>query len=58
MNVAVDFKNVDIIFGAEPQRALALIEKGASRAEILSKPELCSVAPVQTSPCTRARFRY
>jgi glycine betaine/proline transport system ATP-binding protein len=37
MNVAVDFKNVDIIFGAEPQRALALAEKGATRAEILEQ---------------------
>jgi len=37
MNVAVDFKNVDIIFGAETQRALALAEKGASRGEILEQ---------------------
>jgi len=37
MNVAVDFKNVDIIFGSEPQRALALAEKGATRAEILEQ---------------------
>ena len=37
MNIAVDFKDVDIIFGADPQRALALAEKGASRAEILEQ---------------------
>ena len=37
MSVAVDFRNVDIIFGDDPARALALAEKGASRAEILDQ---------------------
>jgi glycine betaine/proline transport system ATP-binding protein len=37
MTVAVDFKNVDIIFGADPKPALAMAEKGASRAEILEQ---------------------
>lgn len=37
MTVAVDFKNVDIIFGSEPAKALAMAEKGATRAEILEQ---------------------
>jgi len=37
MTVAVDFKNVDIIFGADTKRALALAEKGATRSEILDQ---------------------
>ena len=37
MNVAVDFKNVDIVFGADQAGALAMIDKGATRAEILEK---------------------
>ena len=34
---AVDFQNVDIIFGKEPQEALALLDGGATRDEILDK---------------------
>lgn len=37
MNAAVEFKNVDIVFGAAQQAALAMIDKGATRAEILEK---------------------
>ena len=37
MTVAVDFKNVDIVFGADPAGSLALIDSGATRAEILAK---------------------
>ena len=37
MNAAVEFKNVDIVFGDAQQAALAMIDKGASRAEILEK---------------------
>jgi glycine betaine/proline transport system ATP-binding protein len=37
MNVAVDFKNVDIVFGNDPRGSLALIDAGATRAEILEK---------------------
>ena len=37
MNVAVDFKNVDIVFGADQAGSLALIDKGATRAEILEQ---------------------
>jgi glycine betaine/proline transport system ATP-binding protein len=37
MNVAVDFKNVDIVFGPDPAGSLALIDKGATRSEILEK---------------------
>jgi glycine betaine/proline transport system ATP-binding protein len=37
MNVAVDFRNVDIIFGPDTADALAMVDKGASRAEILEK---------------------
>ena len=37
MNVAVDFKNVDIIFGSDPREALAMVDAGATRAEILEK---------------------
>jgi glycine betaine/proline transport system ATP-binding protein len=37
MNVAVDFKNVDIVFGNDTAGSLALIDSGASRAEILEK---------------------
>ena len=32
---AVDFQNVDIIFGKEPQKALGLLDQGAGRDEIL-----------------------
>ncbi|MFT3730687.1 MAG: choline ABC transporter ATP-binding protein [Hyphomicrobium sp.] len=37
MSVAVDFKNVDIIFGKDIPRVLAMVDAGDSRAEILSK---------------------
>jgi glycine betaine/proline transport system ATP-binding protein len=37
MSVAVDFKNVDIIFGANPKQALAMADAGASRSDILAK---------------------
>ncbi len=37
MNVAVDFRNVDIIFGPDTADAIAMVDKGASRAEILEK---------------------
>jgi glycine betaine/proline transport system ATP-binding protein len=37
MSVAVDFKNVDIIFGKDPKSALAMVDAGASRADILAK---------------------
>src|SRR3954453_7256135 len=35
MTVAVDFKDVDIVFGPAPAGALAMIDRGARRAEIL-----------------------
>jgi glycine betaine/proline transport system ATP-binding protein len=37
MSVAVDFRNVDIIFGEDQATALAMVDAGASRAEILEK---------------------
>ncbi|MEJ6783961.1 choline ABC transporter ATP-binding protein [Aminobacter sp. Piv2-1] len=37
MTVAVDFKNVDIVFGSDAAASLAMIDAGASRAEILEK---------------------
>jgi glycine betaine/proline transport system ATP-binding protein len=37
MNVAVDFKDVDIIFGPDTADALTMVDKGATRAEILEK---------------------
>ncbi len=37
MNAAVDFKNVDIVFGADTGPALRMMDSGASRAEILEK---------------------
>ncbi|WP_157018694.1 choline ABC transporter ATP-binding protein [Mesorhizobium xinjiangense] len=37
MKPAVEFKHVDIIFGEEPANALSLLDKGASRDEILEK---------------------
>lgn len=37
MSVAVDFKNVDIIFGKDVASTLAMVDAGATRAEILSK---------------------
>ena len=37
MSAAVEFKNVDIVFGDDKARALAMIDAGASRAEILEK---------------------
>src|SRR3546814_15751299 len=33
----VDFENVDIIFGKEPQQALALLDQRATRDEILAQ---------------------
>jgi glycine betaine/proline transport system ATP-binding protein len=37
MSVAVDFKNVDIVFGKDAPATLSMIDAGASRAEILAK---------------------
>ncbi len=37
MTIAVDFKNVDIVFGPDTRDALAMVDKGATRAEILEK---------------------
>ncbi len=37
MNAAVDFKNVDIVFGPDTNDALRMADSGASRAEILEK---------------------
>ena len=37
MTAAVDFRNVDIVFGKETARALAMIDKGATRADILAE---------------------
>ena len=37
MTVAVDFKNVDIVFGPDTRDALAMVDKGATRAEILEQ---------------------
>ena len=36
-NTVVDFRNVDIIFGKEPGKALALLDGGATRDEILDR---------------------
>jgi len=33
MSVAVDFKDVDIIFGKDPASALQLLDSGATRAD-------------------------
>ncbi|HMA16182.1 MAG: ATP-binding cassette domain-containing protein, partial [Bacteroidota bacterium] len=33
----VEFQKVDIIFGKEPQKALALLDQGATRDEILEQ---------------------
>ena len=37
MKTAVEFKNVDIIFGKDPRAALAMLDAGAARSEILAK---------------------
>jgi glycine betaine/proline transport system ATP-binding protein len=37
MNIAVDFKDVDIVFGPDTRDALAMVDRGATRAEILEK---------------------
>src|SRR6478735_2250818 len=37
MTVAVDFRNVDIVFGTDTKGSLSLIDSGATRAEILEK---------------------
>ena len=37
MNAAVEFKNVDIIFGKDIPQALAMVDAGQSRADILAK---------------------
>ena len=36
MSVAVDFKNVDIIFGSKTAEALRMLDAGKTRSEILS----------------------
>ena len=38
-NTVVDFRNVDIIFGKEPERALGLLDSGATRDEILERTD-------------------
>jgi glycine betaine/proline transport system ATP-binding protein len=37
MSIAVDFKNVDIIFGRDTREAIAMLDAGKSRSEILEK---------------------
>jgi glycine betaine/proline transport system ATP-binding protein len=37
MNAAVDFRNVDIVFGPDTAKALRMVDAGASRAEILDR---------------------
>ena len=37
--ITVEFQNVDIIFGKEPQKALTLLDQGATRDEILSQTD-------------------
>ena len=37
MSAAVEFRDVDIIFGENPKAALAMLDAGATRAEILDK---------------------
>jgi len=37
MSAAVEFKNVDIMFGDNPKRALGMLDAGANRQEILEK---------------------
>jgi glycine betaine/proline transport system ATP-binding protein len=37
MSVAVDFRNVDIVFGENQKAALSMLDAGADRAEILEK---------------------
>jgi glycine betaine/proline transport system ATP-binding protein len=37
MSAAVDFRNVDIVFGTARKEALALVDRGATRQEILEK---------------------
>jgi len=37
MSIAVDFQNVDIIFGNDIPKALRMVDAGASRADILAK---------------------
>ena len=37
MTIAVDFKNVDIIFGTDIPAALTMVDAGATRADILDK---------------------
>ncbi len=37
MSAAVEFQNVDIVFGQQRDKALAMIDQGATRAEILQK---------------------
>ncbi|MBS0232044.1 MAG: choline ABC transporter ATP-binding protein [Proteobacteria bacterium] len=37
MSVAVEFKDIDIIFGKDVAKTLAMVDAGASRAEILAK---------------------
>ena len=38
-NTVVDFRNVDIIFGKEPEQALTLLDSGATRDEILERAD-------------------
>ena len=55
MNAAVDFKNVDIVFGADAGPRWRW-STGAPRApRSWKRPAPCSAAPAPTSPSTRAR---
>ena len=36
----IEFKNVDVVFGKQPSRAIALLDKGVSRGEILQRTGL------------------
>ena len=37
MTTAVEFRNVDIVFGTRSREALDMLDRGATRAEILAK---------------------
>ena len=55
MTTAVEFRNVDIIFGDNVADALKMAHAGADRSEILARTGAVLGATGATSPSTRAR---
>ena len=48
MNVAVDFKNVDIVFGPDTADALDMVDRAPRATRSSKRPATCSAAPAPT----------